>query len=85
MLPRTVARRAIPVARGRLAVGSSQTFRQLPRHLLPAIAILVPLRHDRVISTEPHRGGAPSGPPPGFNAEDAKKPLKNDAEEKKPQ
>jgi len=82
MLPRTIARRALPVARGRrLAVRWSQTFQQLPHHQLPALAILVPLRHDRAISTEPHRGGAPSGPPPGFNAEQAKKPLK-DSDEK---
>jgi LETM1 and EF-hand domain-containing protein 1, mitochondrial len=85
MLPRTVARRAFPVARGRLAAVSGQIpLRQLQRHQIPAIAILVPLCHGRSISTEPHRGGPPSGPPPGFNAEEAKKPLKAEPE-KKPQ
>ncbi|KAI1132713.1 mitochondrial distribution and morphology protein 38 [Nemania abortiva] len=45
------------------------------RHLpldLPARALLIPLRS---ISTERHSVGGHGGPPPGFNAEQAKKPL----------
>ncbi|KAL7901741.1 LETM1-like domain-containing protein [Trichoderma sp. SZMC 28014] len=42
---------------------------------IPALALLVPLRQ---LGTEPHRPDAPSGPPPGFNAEQAKKPLPKD-------
>jgi LETM1 and EF-hand domain-containing protein 1, mitochondrial len=45
--------------------------RNLPR-TLPALALLVPARQ---VSTEHHRGGPPNGPPPGFNADEAKKPL----------
>lgn len=41
-----------------------------------AIALLIPTRS---ISTETNRGGPPSGPPPGFNAEEAKKPLPKEA------
>ncbi|RFU73639.1 hypothetical protein TARUN_8642 [Trichoderma arundinaceum] len=43
---------------------------------IPALALLVPLRQ---LGTEPHRPDAPSGPPPGFNAEQAKKPLPKDS------
>lgn len=40
---------------------------------MPALAILVPRRG---VSTDTHTAGAPpTGPPPGFNAEQAKKPL----------
>lgn len=40
---------------------------------MPALAILIPRRG---VSTETHTPGAPAtGPPPGFNAEQAKKPL----------
>ncbi|KAL7790046.1 LETM1-like domain-containing protein [Trichoderma ceciliae] len=42
---------------------------------IPALALLIPLRR---LGTEPHRPDAPSGPPPGFNAEQAKKPLSKD-------
>ncbi|KAE8442873.1 hypothetical protein EG329_002615 [Mollisiaceae sp. DMI_Dod_QoI] len=46
--------------------------RQLPSHM-PALAILIPRRG---VSTDTHNpGGPPAGPPPGFNAEQAKKPL----------
>ncbi|KAJ9152085.1 hypothetical protein NKR23_g2596 [Pleurostoma richardsiae] len=38
----------------------------------PALALLIPVRN---VSTETHRTGPPSGPPPGFNSEEAKKPL----------
>lgn len=42
---------------------------------MPALAILIPRRG---VSTDTHTSGAPpSGPPPGFNAEQAKRPLKN--------
>lgn len=40
---------------------------------MPALAILIPRRG---ISTDTHTNGHQSGPPPGFNAEQAKKPLK---------
>ena len=40
---------------------------------MPALAILIPRRG---VSTDTHTsGGPPAGPPPGFNAEQAKKPL----------
>ncbi|KAI1137191.1 LETM1-domain-containing protein [Hypoxylon sp. FL0543] len=39
---------------------------------LTARALLIPIRS---ISTERHSVGPPDGPPPGFNAEQAKKPL----------
>lgn len=39
---------------------------------LPIRALLIPLR---AISTERHSTTSPGGPPPGFNAEQAKKPL----------
>ena len=42
---------------------------------MPALAILIPRRG---VSTDTHTtGGVPSGPPPGFNAALAKKPLKD--------
>lgn len=37
-----------------------------------ALALLIPIRS---VATETDRGGPPSGPPPGFNTEEAKKPL----------
>ncbi|KAI3319633.1 LETM1-domain-containing protein [Xylariaceae sp. AK1471] len=46
-------------------------IRQLPLDVTTR-ALLIPLRS---ISTERHSTGAPSTPPPGFNAEQAKKPL----------
>lgn len=43
---------------------------------MPALAILVPRR---TVSTETHHSGPPPNiPPPGFNAEEAKKPLPKD-------
>ncbi|KAI6082702.1 LETM1-domain-containing protein [Hypoxylon rubiginosum] len=39
---------------------------------LTARALLIPIRS---ITTERHSAGPPDGPPPGFNAEQAKKPL----------
>ncbi|RSL88590.1 hypothetical protein CEP52_015168 [Fusarium oligoseptatum] len=51
--------------------------RHVSRHAkVPAIAILIPLRS---MGTEHHRPDGPlSGPPPGFNADMAKKPLPKD-------
>ncbi|KAI1421872.1 mitochondrial distribution and morphology protein 38 [Xylaria sp. FL1777] len=49
------------------------------RHLpldLPTRALLIPLR---TIATEQHSVGGHGGPPPGFNAEEAKKPLPKQA------
>ncbi|KAI1106193.1 LETM1-domain-containing protein [Jackrogersella minutella] len=45
--------------------------RQLPSDFMVR-ALLIPIRG---ISTERHSAGPPNGPPPGFNAEQAKKPL----------
>ncbi|CAG8978177.1 hypothetical protein HYALB_00011493 [Hymenoscyphus albidus] len=48
--------------------------RNLPANM-PALAILIP---HRGVSTDTHTSGVPhSGPPPGFNASQAKKPLKD--------
>lgn len=45
---------------------------------MPALAILLPRRH---LTTDTHTTGAvPVGPPPGFNAEQAKKPLAKETE-----
>lgn len=51
---------------------------------VPALALLIPMRH---ASTEHHRSDAQSGPPPGFNVEQAKRPLPKDDKpaEKKPE
>lgn len=49
--------------------------RNIQRHN-PALALLIPIR---TVTTETNRGGPPSGPPPGFNAEEAKKPLPREA------
>ncbi|KAK6214942.1 hypothetical protein QIS74_07961 [Colletotrichum tabaci] len=45
--------------------------RHLPRRV-NALALLVPVRY---LGTDHHNHGQPSGPPPGFNVEEAKKPL----------
>ncbi|KAK7743535.1 LETM1 domain-containing protein ylh47 [Cytospora paraplurivora] len=80
----TVARRAIvvnPFASGGRAVSrstlraSSIYLGQNARNIQlrnPALALLIPIR---TVTTETNRSGPPSGPPPGFNAEEAKKPL----------
>ncbi|KAM0485238.1 hypothetical protein ACHAPX_001222 [Trichoderma viride] len=69
----SLARRAI--TRNPL-LGPSLITRHIARQTqIPALALLVPLRQ---LGTEPHRPDAPSGPPPGFNAEQAKKPLPKD-------
>ncbi|KAI1338747.1 LETM1-domain-containing protein [Xylariaceae sp. FL0016] len=84
---RAATRRAVivnPFAVGRSATIPALAFpsaplgrqaRQFPADL-PTRALLIPLRS---ISTERHSAGPPSGPPPGFNAEQAKKPLPNGA------
>jgi LETM1 and EF-hand domain-containing protein 1 len=44
---------------------------------MPALAILIPRRN---VSTDTHQLNSVGGPPPGFNAEEAKKPLPKEAE-----
>ncbi|KAL2671346.1 hypothetical protein Neosp_013928 [[Neocosmospora] mangrovei] len=79
-----VARRAVarnPLLGNARALSRGVTPAILGRHVsrhakVPAIAILIPLRS---MGTEHHRPDGPlSGPPPGFNAEMAKKPLPKD-------
>ncbi|KXJ91314.1 LETM1-like protein-domain-containing protein [Microdochium bolleyi] len=53
------------------ALGRHIRTSRLPSDL-PVRALLIPLR---AISTERHTTTSPGGPPPGFNAEQAKKPL----------
>ncbi|KAL3425424.1 hypothetical protein PVAG01_02215 [Phlyctema vagabunda] len=74
-----------PRAMPRSSLGPSSAYtaylrrntRNLPSQM-PALAILVPRRG---VSTNTHTTGAPpAGPPPGFNAEEAKKPLPKGAE-----
>lgn len=62
--------------------GNRVAFQRAARYpnFTPALAILVPRK---AISTEtPTTSGDGSGPPPGFNIEQAKKPLPKDASEK---
>ncbi|KAJ4179731.1 Letm1 RBD domain-containing protein [Fusarium falciforme] len=79
-----VARRAVarnPLLGNARALSRGVSPAVLGRHVsrhakVPAIAILIPLRS---MGTEHHRPDGPlSGPPPGFNAEMAKKPLPKD-------
>lgn len=51
--------------------------RHLP-HDISALAILIP--HRGVSTDTHHSNGPPAGPPPGFNAEQAKKPLPTESE-----
>ncbi|KAH6884517.1 LETM1-like protein-domain-containing protein [Thelonectria olida] len=76
-----VARRAVsrnPLLGNARALSRGVTPAVLGRHVarhvkVPAIALLIPIRS---MGTEHHRpDGPPAGPPPGFNAEIAKKPL----------
>lgn len=53
---------------------AARPSRQLPRNI-PAIAILIP---HRAVSTETSSNQNGNFPPPGFNAEQAKKPLPKD-------
>ncbi|KFH43081.1 LETM1 domain-containing protein-like protein [Hapsidospora chrysogenum ATCC 11550] len=80
----TVARRAVarnPLMGNARALSRRVSPALLSRHIgrhaqVPALALLIPHRH---IGTEHHRPDAPpSAPPPGFNAEQAKKPLPKD-------
>ncbi|KAH8899348.1 LETM1-domain-containing protein [Thozetella sp. PMI_491] len=41
----------------------------------PAVALLIPIRNFSTPETSGHGAGPHSGPPPGFNAEEAKKPI----------
>lgn len=61
-----------------IALGRNARNMQLQN---PAFALLIPIR---TVTTEPNRGGPPSGPPPGFNAEEAKKPLPREDSAAKP-
>ncbi|KAF1975649.1 LETM1-domain-containing protein [Bimuria novae-zelandiae CBS 107.79] len=58
---------------------SARPSRQLPKHI-SAIAILIP---HRAVSTETSSNQSGNFPPPGFNAEQAKKPLPNGHAEEK--
>lgn len=79
---RIASRQPLGVTSRTLARGVSPAL--ISRHLarnaqIPAIALLVPARY---IGTEHHRQDAQSGtPPPGFNAEQAKKPLPKESSE----
>ncbi|KAF2442274.1 LETM1-domain-containing protein [Karstenula rhodostoma CBS 690.94] len=53
---------------------AARPSRQLPKHF-PAIAILIPYR---AVSTETSSNQSGNFPPPGFNAQQAKKPLPKD-------
>ncbi|KAH8813111.1 MRS7 family protein-like protein [Xylogone sp. PMI_703] len=70
------ATRVLPRSSGTASSAYTAYLRRNARHLpsqIPALAILVPYRS---VSTETHHsGGPPNIPPPGFNAEEAKKPL----------
>jgi LETM1 and EF-hand domain-containing protein 1 len=80
----TLARRAVaqsPLAGNARTLSRGLTPALLARHAgrnarIPAIALLLPIRQ---LGTEHHRGDTSSGPPPGFNADQAKKPLPRDS------
>ncbi|KAJ4394010.1 LETM1 domain-containing protein ylh47 [Gnomoniopsis smithogilvyi] len=84
----SVARRAVVanpfVGSGRVASRSNMraTSLLLARHARnlqlhnPALTFLLPIR---TVTTDANRTSPPSGPPPGFNAEEAKKPLPKDS------
>ncbi|CAJ2499901.1 Uu.00g027540.m01.CDS01 [Anthostomella pinea] len=69
------ARTATRPGLGLVSAYLGRQTRTLPAELT-ARALLIPLRS---ISTERHTAGPNDGPPPGFNAEQAKKPLSKDA------
>lgn len=80
----TVARRAVarnPLLANTRLLSQRTTSNAFARNVarnarVPAIALLIPHRY---LSTEHHRHDSSSGaPPPGFNAEKAKKPLSNE-------
>jgi len=73
----SVARRAAPLLGNARAFPRGVPSSLLARHIarqsqVPALAILIP---HRSLNTEQHHSDNSSGPPPGFNAEKAKKPL----------
>lgn len=60
---------------------ASRSSRQLPHPLsrrFPAIAILIPHSHPYSTETSTSHGGSSGFPPPGFNTEQAKRPLKKE-------
>ncbi|KAI0596505.1 mitochondrial distribution and morphology protein 38 [Biscogniauxia sp. FL1348] len=67
-------RAAVRPGLGLRSTSLARQTRQFPSDL-PTRALLIPLRS---ISTERHSVVPPGGPPPGFNAEQAKKPLPKD-------
>lgn len=71
------------VSRSALRASSLQLSRNARNLQLqnPALALLIPIR---TVTTETNRTGPPSGPPPGFNAEEAKKPLPRENAATKP-
>lgn len=73
------ATRAAPAV-FRAGIRTSRPSRQMPK-TLPAIAILLPRR---AMSTETSTSSNPGGnfPPPGFNTEQAKKPLPKEEQQK---
>ncbi|KAI9758679.1 MAG: Glycoside hydrolase, 38 vacuolar alpha mannosidase [Chaenotheca gracillima] len=73
--------RNVSTRRQAIAGGSIYRARNPRTSFVPALAILVP-RRDVSTETTPNSGGAPAGPPPGFNAQEAKKPLNQDKEAK---
>ncbi|KAH8766878.1 mitochondrial distribution and morphology protein 38 [Diaporthe sp. PMI_573] len=84
----SVARRAVVVnpfagsgraiSRSTLRAGSLHLSRNARNIQLQnsAVALLIPIRS---VTTDTNRGGHSSGPPPGFNAEEAKKPIHKQA------
>ncbi|ORY55496.1 LETM1-like protein-domain-containing protein [Pseudomassariella vexata] len=78
--PFAASRTALRPGLGLSASHIGRYTRNLPANT-HALAILVPLRN---ISTERHSTGPPDGPPPGFNAAEAKKPLPKDPKDKAP-
>lgn len=71
------------VSRSALRASSIQLGRNARNIQLqnPALALLIPIR---TVTTDTNRGGPPSGPPPGFNTEEAKKPLPRENAAAKP-
>ncbi|PHH54502.1 LETM1 domain-containing protein mdm28, mitochondrial [Ceratocystis fimbriata CBS 114723] len=82
-----VARRTVTplvgrsLSRSQFAAANSLLIRNA--RTVPLFTPAVSLLSSRYVSTEPHRPGMPPGPPPGFNAEVARKPLPRDVAFKK--
>ncbi|KAK3068605.1 hypothetical protein LTS18_000593, partial [Coniosporium uncinatum] len=67
--------------------GGARNLRRTPHglpHEISAIALLVP-RRALATETSTHAGSNNSGPPPGFNVEEAKKPLPKEDQQKSQQ